>query len=178
MGGWSGGPGHQPVMRVFREADAPRVDCRRHGVKVTAVPWARHGTGHTYAFDQQAAWMASERSRSAPRWGSRASVVGFMLRAIPGLGLTAQSRTALTLGVGRQAQSDRRHQPVREPGSTAYTAPAVNPDTQREQEDERQQAAQRRSTYRSREDQQAHRAHHGCGGSPGGFRGFGLRSMG
>lgn len=51
-------------MRVFLEADAPRVDCRRHGVTVTAVPWARHGAGHTRAFDQQAAWMASECSKS------------------------------------------------------------------------------------------------------------------
>lgn len=53
------------VMRVFLEADAPRVACRRHGVTVTAVPWARHGAGHTHAFDQQAAWMASECSKSA-----------------------------------------------------------------------------------------------------------------
>ncbi|WP_327241578.1 ISL3 family transposase [Streptomyces sp. NBC_01320] len=53
------------VMRVFLEADAPRVDCRRHGVTVTAVPWARHAAGHTYAFDQQAAWMAAECSKSA-----------------------------------------------------------------------------------------------------------------
>jgi transposase len=53
------------VLRVFLEADAPRVDCRRHGTTVAAVPWARHGAGHTHALDQQAAWMASECSKSA-----------------------------------------------------------------------------------------------------------------
>lgn len=52
-------------MRVFLEADAPRVECRWHGVTVAAVPWARHGAGHTHAFDRQAAWMASECSKSA-----------------------------------------------------------------------------------------------------------------
>ena len=32
---------------VFIEAEAPRVTCRDHGVTVAAVPWARHGAGHT-----------------------------------------------------------------------------------------------------------------------------------
>jgi transposase len=40
------------------EADAPQVRCREHGPTVAAVPWARHGAGHTYAFDQQVAWLA------------------------------------------------------------------------------------------------------------------------
>lgn len=50
---------------VFLEADAPRVSCRDHGVVVAAVPWARHGAGHTYAFDQQVAWLATQASKSA-----------------------------------------------------------------------------------------------------------------
>ncbi|WP_331745453.1 ISL3 family transposase [Streptomyces mirabilis] len=53
------------VLRVFLEADAPRVACREHGTTVAVVPWARHGAGHTHAFDQQAAWMAAECSKSA-----------------------------------------------------------------------------------------------------------------
>ncbi|MEU8925952.1 ISL3 family transposase [Kitasatospora sp. NPDC048545] len=53
------------AVRVFLEADAPRVACRRHGPTVAAVPWARHDAGHTRAFDQQAAWMAAECSKSA-----------------------------------------------------------------------------------------------------------------
>lgn len=51
--------------RVFLEADAPRVTCRAHGVTVTAVPWARHGAGHTKVFDQQVAWLATRTSKSA-----------------------------------------------------------------------------------------------------------------
>ncbi|ANZ13624.1 transposase [Streptomyces noursei ATCC 11455] len=52
-------------MRVFLEADAPRVGCHIHGSVVAWVPWARHGAGHTLAFDQQAAWMAAECSKTA-----------------------------------------------------------------------------------------------------------------
>jgi transposase len=32
---------------AFLEADAPRVTCRRHGVVVCAVPWARHDSSFT-----------------------------------------------------------------------------------------------------------------------------------
>jgi transposase len=53
------------TMKVFLEADAPRVRCRQHGVVAAAVSWARHGAGHTLAFDQQVAWMAAECSKSA-----------------------------------------------------------------------------------------------------------------
>ena len=37
------------TVRVFLEADAPRVHCREHGLTVAAVPWARHDAGHTRA---------------------------------------------------------------------------------------------------------------------------------
>ena len=47
------------------EADAPRVACPEHGPTVAAVPWARHGAGHTYAFDEQVAWLATQCSKSA-----------------------------------------------------------------------------------------------------------------
>ncbi len=46
------------------EADAPRVTCREHGVVVASVPWARHGAGHTYAFDETVAWLATQSSKS------------------------------------------------------------------------------------------------------------------
>lgn len=52
-------------MRTFLEAGVPRVRCGRHGTVTAAVPWARHGAGHTLAFDQQTAWMAAECSKSA-----------------------------------------------------------------------------------------------------------------
>ena len=48
-------------VRVFVEADAPRV----HGVVVGHLPWARHGAGHTLAFDQTVAGLVSQCSKTA-----------------------------------------------------------------------------------------------------------------
>ena len=53
------------TTKVFLEAEAPRVRCRTHGVTVAAVPWARHGAGHTRDFDDLAAWLAVRTSKSA-----------------------------------------------------------------------------------------------------------------
>jgi transposase len=53
------------TTKVFLEADAPRVRCRTHEVTVAAVPWARHGAGHTRDFDAMAAWLAVRTSKSA-----------------------------------------------------------------------------------------------------------------
>jgi transposase len=36
---------------VFVEADAPRVLCKHHRVVVAAVPWARHDSRFTVAFE-------------------------------------------------------------------------------------------------------------------------------
>ena len=47
------------------EADAPRINCREHGVLVAAVPWARHHAGHTRFFDDQVAWLAVQTSKTA-----------------------------------------------------------------------------------------------------------------
>ena len=46
------------------EADAARVTCAEHGVVVAGVPWARHDAGHTYAFDQTVAWLATQSSKA------------------------------------------------------------------------------------------------------------------
>jgi hypothetical protein len=35
------------------------------GVVVAHVPWARHDAGHTYVFDEQVAWLATQNSNSA-----------------------------------------------------------------------------------------------------------------
>lgn len=51
--------------QVFVCARVPRVSCAEHGVVVAAVPWARHATRHTRAFDEVAAWCAVEMSGSA-----------------------------------------------------------------------------------------------------------------
>jgi transposase len=53
------------TMRVFVEADAPRVSCAVHGPTVVQVPWARHDAGHTRAFDDTVAWLAVHTSKSA-----------------------------------------------------------------------------------------------------------------
>ena len=50
---------------AFIEAEAPRVRCRCHGVVVCAVPWARHGSRFTRAFEDQTAWLAVNTSKSA-----------------------------------------------------------------------------------------------------------------
>ena len=49
----------------FMEAEAPRVRCRRHGVVVAAVPWARHDARFTRAFEDQVAWLACHCSKTA-----------------------------------------------------------------------------------------------------------------
>lgn len=69
--GYDTGPGRRRwrtldlgTIRAELEADAPRVKCRTHGVTVTAVPWARHGAGHTRVFDDQVAWLATCSAKS------------------------------------------------------------------------------------------------------------------
>ena len=54
-------------MRTFLEAGSPRVRCPEHGVVIVQVPWARHDAGHTYAFDDTAAWLVTHCSKSAVR---------------------------------------------------------------------------------------------------------------
>lgn len=53
------------TTKAYVGADAPRVACPEHGVVVAAVPWARHGAGHTLAFDDSCAWLATHTSKSA-----------------------------------------------------------------------------------------------------------------
>jgi transposase len=53
------------TVQVVLEAAAPRVACPVHGPTVAAVPWARHAAGHTRAFDDQVAWLATQCSKSA-----------------------------------------------------------------------------------------------------------------
>ena len=53
------------TVRVWLEADAPRVECPTHGPTVVAVPWARHSAGHTRDFDDTVAWLAVACSKTA-----------------------------------------------------------------------------------------------------------------
>ena len=50
---------------TYLEGDAPRVTCRRHGVVVCAVPWARHQARFTRTFEDQTAWLAVNCSQTA-----------------------------------------------------------------------------------------------------------------
>ena len=53
------------TIKAFVEAEAPRVNCKRHGVIVAAVPWARHDSWFTREFEDQCAWLAVNTSASA-----------------------------------------------------------------------------------------------------------------
>ena len=70
------------TVLAYLEADAPRVSCPEHGVVVASVPWARHGAGHTYGFDDQAAWLAKHGSKTAVQqllrvsWRTVGAIVG------------------------------------------------------------------------------------------------------
>jgi transposase len=50
---------------AFVVAEAPRVSCTRHGVIVAAVPWARHDSKFTRAFEDQVSWLAVNTSKTA-----------------------------------------------------------------------------------------------------------------
>ncbi len=51
--------------KAYVEAEAPRVECRRHGVVVARTGWARHGSRFSRAFEQQVAWLATRCSKAA-----------------------------------------------------------------------------------------------------------------
>jgi len=53
------------ALRVWIEADAPRVSCPDCGVVVAHLPWAHTGTGHTHDFARQVAWSATKMSKTA-----------------------------------------------------------------------------------------------------------------
>ena len=53
------------VTFCLLEAEAPRVSCKRHGVVVAAVPWARHDSKFTRAFEDQVSWLAVNTSKTA-----------------------------------------------------------------------------------------------------------------
>gem|GEM_PF-2732321 len=63
---------------AFVEAAAPRVTCPCHGVVVCAVPWARHGSRFTRAFEDQVVRHEAPLNRvgcRAPPPGCRSSSV-------------------------------------------------------------------------------------------------------
>ena len=67
---------------AFVEADAPRVSCRKHGVVVARVAWARHDSRFTKDFEDQCAWMAVHVSKTTlgellrVAWRTVARIIG------------------------------------------------------------------------------------------------------
>ena len=53
------------TVKVFLEAEVPRVRCRRHGVTVVQVPWARHKARQTRQLEDTVAWLATHCSKTA-----------------------------------------------------------------------------------------------------------------
>ena len=88
-------------MRVFIEADAPRVTCAEHGVVVAAVPWARHDAGHARAFDDQVAWLVTHTSKTAVMelmriaWRTVGAIAARVVDAIAALSTEADGSLAV-----------------------------------------------------------------------------------
>jgi transposase len=88
------------TTKFFLEAGAPRVRCRRHGVQVAAVPWARPGSWFTRAFEDQAAWLAVHTNRTAVGELMRVAwrTVGHIVEVV---GEEARQRVDLLAGLRR-----------------------------------------------------------------------------
>ncbi len=52
-------------MKVFIQADAPRIECRKHGVLVQRIPWARPASRYTKSFEETLVWLCLHLSRQA-----------------------------------------------------------------------------------------------------------------
>lgn len=52
------------TVRVVIEAATPRVACPEHGPTVAAVPWARHASRFTTAFEDTCAWLTARTPAS------------------------------------------------------------------------------------------------------------------
>lgn len=53
------------IYKVFIESPVIRVDCKRHGVLTSSVPWARHNSSFTRDFENNVVWMSKYLSKSA-----------------------------------------------------------------------------------------------------------------
>jgi len=81
---------------VYLEADAPRVRCKVHGVLVAAVPWARHRSWFTVAFEDQVAWLAVHTNKTAVGELMRLSwrAVGTVIERVAAEGLAQRDMLA------------------------------------------------------------------------------------
>lgn len=51
-------------IKVYIEADAPRVVCKTHGVSTAAVPWARQHSRFCKPFEDTVAWLATHTAKA------------------------------------------------------------------------------------------------------------------
>jgi transposase len=73
------------TVQAFLEADAPRIACPQHGIVVAYVPWARHDSWFTAAFEDTAAWLAAHANATAVAELLRSSwraVTGIVTRVV------------------------------------------------------------------------------------------------
>ena len=67
---------------VYVESEAPRVKCPEHGVVVSQVPWARHGSGFTKNMEDSTVWLSLYMSKKAVseylrvKWETVGSIIG------------------------------------------------------------------------------------------------------
>ena len=73
---------------VYVESEAPRVDCPEHGVVVSQVPWARHGSGFTKNMEDSAVWLSLYMSKKAVseflrvKWETVGSIIGRVVKEL------------------------------------------------------------------------------------------------
>jgi transposase len=87
------------------------VRCPEHGVVVAWVPWARHGVGHTRAFDQKVTWHATRMSKTAAAHYLRiswATVGQIIARVMADADATAGDRYATLRRIGVDEISYKR----------------------------------------------------------------------
>lgn len=74
----------------YLEGEAPRVTCKKHGVVVAAVPWARHKSRFTKAFEDSVAWLATKSTKSAicelmrTTWRTVGRIIGRVMDEVSG----------------------------------------------------------------------------------------------
>jgi transposase len=92
------------------EGPAPRVCCLQHGVIVAWVPWARHGSRFTRAFEDSVAWMAAHTNKQVVcdffslAWRS----VGSIIERVSSEAQTLQDRFAGVTRIGIDEISHRK----------------------------------------------------------------------
>ena len=96
------------TTRVFLEAEAPRVRCREHGVVVSAIPWARHDSPFTRAFEDQAAWLAAHATATTVAELMRSSWRA-VTRMVARVVAEARGRTDRLTGVTRIAIDEKAY---------------------------------------------------------------------